>query len=176
MLLGSLTAMGPLGIDMYLSTLPTMQADLHASAAQTQGTMAAFLAGMALGQVFYGPWSDRIGRRPPVLLGTVIFMVASVGCALAPTPELLLLARFVQALGACAGGVVSRAVVRDRFNHTETARMLSLMMLIMGMAPILAPLLGSALLLVGGWRLNFWFMAAFGVVIGLAALLRMKES
>jgi DHA1 family bicyclomycin/chloramphenicol resistance-like MFS transporter len=175
-LLGSLTAMGPLGIDMYLSTLPTMQADLHASAAQTQGTMAAFLAGMALGQVFYGPWSDRIGRRPPVLLGTVIFMVASVGCALAPTPELLLLARFVQALGACAGGVVSRAVVRDRFNHTETARMLSLMMLIMGMAPILAPLLGSALLLVGGWRLNFWFMAAFGVVIGLAALLRMKES
>jgi DHA1 family bicyclomycin/chloramphenicol resistance-like MFS transporter len=175
-LLGSLTAMGPLGIDMYLSSLPAMEVSLHASAAQTQGTMAAFLAGMAVGQLFYGPASDRIGRRPPILLGVVIFIVASAGCALAPTPELLLVARFIQALGACAGGVVSRAVVRDRFNHTETARMLSLMMLIMGLAPILAPLLGSALLVLGGWRLNFWFMTAFGIAIGLAAILRMQES
>jgi DHA1 family bicyclomycin/chloramphenicol resistance-like MFS transporter len=138
--------------------------------------MAAFLAGMAVGQVFYGPASDRIGRRPPILLGVAIFIIASAACALAPTPELLLVARFIQALGACAGGVVSRAVVRDRFSHTETARMLSLMMLIMGLAPILAPLLGSALLLIGGWRLNFWFMTAFGVAIGLAAVLRMQES
>ena len=175
-LLGSLTAMGPLAIDMYLSSLPTIERSLHATAAQTQGTMAAFLAGMAVGQVFYGPASDRLGRRPPILLGVVIFIAASAACALAPTPNFLLAARFVQALGACAGGVVSRAVVRDRFGHTETARMLSLMMLIMGLAPILAPLLGSALLLVGGWRLNFWFMTAFGVAIGLAALLRMRES
>ena len=175
-LLGSLTAMGPLAIDMYLSSLPAIGVSLHASAAQTQGTMAAFLAGMAVGQVFYGPASDRVGRRPPILLGVAIFIIASAGCALAPTPELLLVARFIQALGACAGGVVSRAVVRDRFNHTETARMLSLMMLIMGLAPILAPLLGSALLVLGGWRLNFWFMTAFGVAIGLAAILRMQES
>lgn len=175
-LLGSLTAMGPLAIDMYLSSLPTIASSLKATPAQTQGTLAAFLAGMALGQLVYGPASDRMGRRPPILIGVAIFTVASVGCALATTPELLLLARFVQAIGACAGGVVSRAVVRDRFNHTETARMLSLMMLIMGAAPILAPLLGSALLLFGGWRLNFWFMAAFGVVIGLAALTRMRES
>lgn len=175
-LLGSLTGMGPLGIDMYLASLPAISSSLHASAAQAQGTLAAFLAGMAMGQVVYGPASDRVGRRAPILVGVAIFTVASVGCALAPTPELLLLGRFVQAIGACAGGVVSRAVVRDRFNHTETARMLSLMMLIMGLAPILAPLLGSALLLVGGWRLNFWFMAAFGVVVGLTALFRMQES
>jgi DHA1 family bicyclomycin/chloramphenicol resistance-like MFS transporter len=88
----------------------------------------------------------------------------------------MLVARFAQALGACAGGVVSRAVVRDKFDHTETARMLSLMMLIMGLAPILAPILGSALLAFGGWRLNFWFMTAFGVAIGIAALLRLRES
>ena len=175
-LLGSLTAMAPVGIDMYLPSLPAIADDLQASAAQTQGTVAAFLFGMALGQVFYGPASDRLGRRAPILLGVAIFILASVGCALATSPEWLLAGRFVQALGGCAGGVVARAVVRDRFDHTETARMLSLMMLIMGAAPILAPLLGGALLGFGGWRLNFWFMAAFGVAIFLAAFLRLTES
>jgi len=175
-LLGSLTAMGPLAIDMYLPSLPSIGADLHASASQTQATVATFLAGMAIGQVFYGPASDRLGRRAPILLGVAIFTVASVVCALAASPEILLAGRFVQALGACAGGVVSRAIVRDRFNHTETARMLSLMMLIMGMAPILAPFLGSLLLPLGGWRSNFWFMTAFGVLIGSAAFFRLKES
>jgi DHA1 family bicyclomycin/chloramphenicol resistance-like MFS transporter len=175
-LLGSLTAMGPLAIDMYLGSLPTIGASLRASPGQTQATVAAFLAGMALGQIFYGPWSDRVGRRLPILLGIGIFVAASVGCAMAATIDQLLLGRFVQALGACAGGVVSRAIVRDQFGHTETARMLSLMMLIMGMAPILAPLLGSALLVVGGWRLNFWFMSAFGVAIMLAGTLRLRES
>lgn len=138
-LLGSLTAMGPLAIDMYLPSLPAIAEGLKADPAQAQTTVAAFLAGMAVGQPFYGPWSDRIGRRAPLILGAVIFIVGSVACALATSIEMMLVARFVQALGACAGGVVSRAVIRDRFDHTETARMLSLMMLIMGMAPILAP-------------------------------------
>lgn len=175
-LLGALTAMGPLAIDMYLPSLPAIGEDLRATSGQTQGTVAAFLAGMAIGQFFYGPASDRFGRKPPILVGVLIFILASAGCALAASPEQLLAGRFVQALGACAGGVVSRAVVRDRFNHTETARMLSLLMLIMGLAPILAPLLGGALLTVGGWRLNFWFMAAFGLAIGAATLLRLQES
>ncbi len=176
MLLGALTAMGPLAIDMYLPSLPAIGADLKASASATQSTVAAFLAGMAIGQVFYGPASDRIGRRAPILLGVVIFIAASAACAMATSVEMLLAARFVQALGACAGGVVSRAVVRDQFDHTETARMLSLMMLIMGLAPILAPILGGVLLTFGGWQLNFWFMAAFGVAVGAAAFLRLKES
>lgn len=175
-LLGALTAMGPLAIDMYLPSLPAIAAGLKADPAQAQTTVAAFLAGMALGQPFYGPWSDRIGRRTPLILGAAIFVAGSVACAMATSIELMLAARFLQALGACAGGVVSRAIIRDRFDHTETARMLSLMMLIMGLAPILAPILGSALLAFGGWRLNFWFMTAFGLVIGLAAVLRLKES
>lgn len=175
-LLGSLTAMGPLAIDMYLPSLPAIAEGLRADPAQAQTTVAAFLAGMAVGQPFYGPWSDRIGRRAPLILGAVIFIVGSVACALATSIEMMLVARFVQALGACAGGVVSRAVIRDRFDHTETARMLSLMMLIMGMAPILAPILGSVLLVFGGWQSNFWFMTAFGVAICVAAVLRLQES
>jgi MFS transporter, DHA1 family, multidrug resistance protein len=175
-LLGSLTAMGPVAIDMYLPSLPAIGTGLHATAGETQATVSAFLAGMAVGQLFYGPASDRIGRRQPILLGAMIYVTASIACGFAASPAMLIAGRFVQALGACAGAVVARAVVRDRFGHTETARMLSLLMLIMGLAPILAPLLGGALLGLGGWRLNFWFMAAFGVAVGLAALFRLKES
>jgi DHA1 family bicyclomycin/chloramphenicol resistance-like MFS transporter len=167
-LLGSLTAMGPLAIDMYLPSLPAIAAGLHASAGEAQATVSAFLAGMAIGQLFYGPASDRLGRRPPLLFGVVIYVAASIACSMAISPAMLIGGRFVQALGACAGGVISRAVIRDRFNHTETARVLSLMMLIMGLAPML---LGF-----GGWRLNFWFMTAFGVAVGIAGFFRLTES
>lgn len=175
-LLGSLTAFAPMSIDMYLPSLPAIGEDLRASAGQTQATVAAFFAGMAIGQFLYGPASDRFGRKPPILVGIVIYIAASVACALATSPEMLIGARFVQALGGCAGGVVARAVVRDKFNHTETARMLSLLTLIMGLAPILAPLLGGVLLTVGGWRLNFWVLALFGLACGAATLWRLQES
>lgn len=175
-LLGGLTALGPLAIDMYLPSLPAIGADLRAPSAEIQSTVAAFLAGMAVGQLFYGPASDRLGRKSPILVGLVIFIAASAGCALATSGEMLVGLRFVQALGGCAGAVVSRAVIRDKFDHTETARMLSLMTLIMGLAPIFAPLIGGFLLTVGGWRSLFWVMAGFAALLAAAVLLRMPET
>ena len=175
-LLGSLTAFAPMSIDMYLPAFPTIGAALNATAGQQQATLAVFLFGMAIGQFLYGPASDRFGRRIPIMVGITVYVAASIACALAMSPEWMIAARFVQALGGCAGAVVARAVVRDQFDHTETARMLSLLTLIMGLAPILAPLLGAALLVAGGWRLNFWFLVAFGLVVGGASLWRMKES
>jgi DHA1 family bicyclomycin/chloramphenicol resistance-like MFS transporter len=176
LLLGALTGMGAVSIDMYLPSLPAIGLDLKASTAETQSTVSAFLGGMALGQFLYGPASDRFGRRPPMLLGVVIYVVASIVCSLAQSPEMLIGGRFLQALGACAGQVIARAVVRDRFDHTETARMLSLMTLVMGMAPILAPLIGSGLLALGGWRVSFYVMTGFGVLLAVATFLRMSES
>lgn len=175
-LLGSMTAFGPMAIDMYLPSLPTIGESLHATAGQTQATMGAFLSGMAIGQFFYGPASDRIGRKAPVLLGAGVFALASLLCANATSIEMLLAARFMQALGACAGAVVARAIVRDLYNHTETARMLSLLTLVMGMAPILAPLLGGFLLTFGGWQANFLVQMGFGLAVGAATLFRLKES
>jgi DHA1 family bicyclomycin/chloramphenicol resistance-like MFS transporter len=175
-LLGAMTALGPLAIDMYLPSLPTMGAELHASSAQTQATVATFLAGMAIGQLFYGPASDRFGRKPPILLGLAIYVVAGIGCALAVSAPVLIGLRFLQALGACAGAVVSRAIVRDRFDHADTARMLSLMTLIMGLAPIFAPLIGGVLLTLSGWRSIFGFMTVVGALVGAAVLLRLTES
>ncbi|HEY3695186.1 multidrug effflux MFS transporter [Phenylobacterium sp.] len=175
-MLGALSGFAPLSLDLYLPSLPMIGRALHAPAGQTQTTVAAFIFGMAVGQLFYGPASDRLGRRPPVIAGVVIFVAASVLCAMATDIRVLIAARFVQALGGCAGAVVARAIVRDRFGPAETARMLSLMMLIMGVAPILAPMLGGYLITLWGWRSCFWVLTAFGVVMGMVALLRLPES
>ncbi|WP_425995756.1 multidrug effflux MFS transporter [Caulobacter sp. DWR1-3-2b1] len=176
LLLGALTAFAPMSIDMYLSSLPAIGRALNAGADQTQATLAAFFAGMAIGQVVYGPASDRLGRRGPILFGVGLYVVASIACALAPTIEALIAARFVQALGGCAGAVVARAVVRDKFGHADTARVLSLMTLIMGLAPVLAPQFGGLIQLIAGWRGVFWTLAVFGLAIGLWVALGLGES
>lgn len=176
LLLGALTAFAPMSIDMYLSSLPAIGRSLHAGPDQTQATLAAFFAGMAIGQVIYGPASDRFGRRLPLLVGIGVFFAASVVCALAPNIETLIAARFIQALGGCAGPVIARAVVRDRFSHTDTARVLSLMTLIMGLAPVLAPQLGGVVQFVAGWRGVFWSLVGFGALIGLWVTLSLAES
>ncbi|HWT52914.1 MAG TPA: multidrug effflux MFS transporter, partial [Caulobacter sp.] len=176
LLLGALTAFAPMSIDMYLSSLPAIGRSLHAGPDQTQATLAAFFAGMAIGQFVYGPASDRFGRRAPLLIGVAVFFVASVVCALAPNIETLIAARFVQALGGCAGPVIARAVVRDRFSHTDTARVLSLMTLIMGLAPVLAPQLGGIVQFVAGWRGVFWTLVGFAALIGLWVIFALLES
>jgi len=176
LLLGALTAFGPMSIDMYLSSLPSIGRTLHAGPDQTQATLAAFFAGMAVGQFIYGPASDRLGRRPPLLIGIGVFLAASVACALAPNIQTLIVARFVQALGGCAGPVIARAVVRDRFGHADTARVLSLMTLIMGLAPVLAPQLGGVVQFVAGWRGVFWTLVGFAAAIGAWVMFSLSES
>lgn len=175
-LLAALTAFAPLSLDLYLPSLPEIGRSLGAAPGAPQTTVASFMLGMAVGQLFYGPASDRVGRKPAVLVGVAIYVAASAACALAVSMEALIAARFVQALGGCAGAVVARAMVRDRFGPTETARMLSLMMLIMGMAPILAPLAGGYILEIWGWRANFWILTGFGVAMLAAVWLKMRES
>jgi DHA1 family bicyclomycin/chloramphenicol resistance-like MFS transporter len=176
LMLGALTAFAPMSIDMYLSSMPEIGRVLHAGPDQVQASLAAFFAGMAIGQFLYGPASDRFGRRAPLLLGIVIYTVASLVCALAPTVQVLVAARFVQALGGCAGAVIARAVVRDRFNHTDTARVLSLMTLIMGLAPVLAPQFGGVVQFFAGWRGVFWILVLFGLAIGLWIAFGLTES
>jgi DHA1 family bicyclomycin/chloramphenicol resistance-like MFS transporter len=175
-MLGSLSGFAPLSLDLYLPSLPMMGEALHATPGETQATVSTFIFGMAVGQLIYGPASDRLGRRAPVIAGILIFIAASALCALAADIRTLTVLRFVQALGGCAGAVVARAIVRDRFGPTETARMLSLMMLIMGVAPILAPLMGGYVATLFGWRACFWVLTAFGVVMGLVVFTRLPES
>lgn len=175
-LLGGLTAFGALSIDMYLPALPAIANDFGASDGVVERSLATFLAGLALGQLFYGPLSDRIGRRPPLIAGVAIYVLASVLCAFAASPNMLAALRFGQGVGACAGMVISRAIVRDVFEHQESARVFSLIMLVFGLAPVLAPLLGSYLMLVTNWRAIFVFMMLFGMVMLYAIVFRLGET
>jgi MFS transporter, DHA1 family, multidrug resistance protein len=175
-ILGALTAFAPLAIDMYLPAMPTMALSLAADAPRAQFTLASFFLGFALGQAGYGPVADRFGRKPPLYAGLILFAVTSAGCALAPTVEALAALRFLQAIGACAGMVIARAMVRDLFEPAETPRVYAALMLVMGAAPMLAPMIGSYVLIGFGWRAIFWVLAACGVASFLAVLVRLPES
>jgi MFS transporter, DHA1 family, multidrug resistance protein len=161
-ILGALTAMGPLAIDMYLPALPTIAREMSSSAASVQVSLAVYFIGIACGQAFYGPFSDRWGRKRALYFGLTLFSVSSIGCAMAGDVTALIALRFLQALGGCAPLVVPRAVVRDYFDQRGSVRMLSVLMLVMGLAPILAPLIGGQLLVNFGWRSVFWVLAAYG--------------
>ncbi|MFE9094294.1 multidrug effflux MFS transporter [Streptomyces sp. NPDC007264] len=171
-ILGGLTATPPLAMDMYLPSLPEVTTSLHASAATVQLTLTGCLAGMALGQLLVGPMSDRWGRRRPLLAGLVVYVVATVLCALAPTVAALVAFRLVQGLAGAAGIVIARAVVRDLYDGVTMARFFSTLMLISGIAPIVAPLIGGQVLRVTDWRGVFVVLTAVGV--GLTALVWAK--
>ena len=153
--LGLLSAVGPFAIDMYLPALPAIAADLHASTLATQMTLMAFFVAFGLCQIVYGPVSDMVGRKPPLYIGLTLFTVGSVGCGLAPSIETLVAARFVQGLGAASVMVIPRAIIRDMHTGLEATRLMSLIMLVISVSPILAPLVGSALIVPFGWRAVF---------------------
>ncbi len=162
LIMGTIVAIGPMSIDMYLPSLPTLQTHFGVSAAEVQFTLAAYFVGLALGQIAYGPIADRFGRRLPLLIGLGLYSVSSLLCALAPGIESLIGMRFLQAIGGCAGMIVTRAMVRDRFEPQDMARITSHLVLVMGVAPILAPLAGGQLLAWSGWQAIFVVLALFG--------------
>ena len=175
-LLGVLIACAPFSIDMYLPSLPTLAQVFSASAAATERTLTLFFLGFATGQAIFGPLADRFGRKPPLYAGLALFTIASLGCAFAPSIEVLAGLRLFQALGACAGGVTARAVVRDLFEPRDAVQVLARMILVMGVAPLLAPLLGGYVLVTLGWKAIFLILAAIGAVALAAAWLQLPET
>lgn len=167
LVLGGLTALPPLSMDMYLPALPEVTGALHAPAATVQLTLTACLAGMALGQLVVGPMSDKWGRRRPLLVGMVVYVLATAVCALAPTAELLIGFRLLQGLAGAAGIVIARAVVRDLYDGVEMARFFSTLMLISGVAPIIAPVIGGQILRITDWRGVFYVLTVIGVLLTL---------
>jgi len=174
--MGALTAIAPVSIDMYLPAFPAIAQDFHASPGDIERTLAVYLFGMAASQLLYGPLADRYGRKPPLLGGLILYIIASIGCSLAPNIEILTLCRLFQAMGGAAGMVIPRAVIRDRYDTQQAARALSMLMLIMGVAPILAPLVGGQLISWLGWRGIFGLMVVGSLVLLLTARRVMTET
>lgn len=175
-ILASLTAFAPLSIDMYLPAFPQVAAAFGVEQSRVELSLAAFFIGLATGQMFYGTVTDRFGRKNPLYVGLVIYIVASVICAFSPSVEALIVSRFFQALGACGGIVIARATVRDLFDHQASARVFSLLMLVMGVAPILAPLAGGYVALFFGWRAIFFVVATVGAMCLWAVYTRLPET
>jgi DHA1 family bicyclomycin/chloramphenicol resistance-like MFS transporter len=169
LVLGGLTALPALSMDMYLPALPEVTSSLDSPAATVQITLTACLLGMALGQIVVGPMSDRWGRRRPLLLGMTVYVFATAICALAPTAEILIGFRLLQGLAGSAGIVIARAVVRDLYDGLEMARFFSTLMLISGVAPIIAPVFGGQILRLTDWRGVFVVLTVVGVVLTLVA-------
>ena len=176
LILGALSAFGPLAIDFYLPGFPAMATAFATDETQIQLTLAVYFLGLSIGQLIYGPIADRYGRRIPLLVGVGLFTLASLACALAPSLEWLIGARFVQALGGCAGMVLSRAIVSDKCDAVGAAKVFSQLMLVMGLAPILAPMLGGLLVNLYGWQSIFIVLTAFSALAALAVALGLPES
>lgn len=176
LILGALSAFGPLAIDFYLPAFPAMAQAFATDEKHVQATLAAYFLGLSIGQLAYGPVADRFGRRLPLMFGVTLFTLASLACAYAPNLDTLVLARFVQALGGCAGMVLSRAIVSDKCDPVASAKVFSQLMLVMGLAPILAPMLGGVLVNLAGWQSIFLALSLFSAGCLLAVSLGLPES
>ena len=169
-----MTAVGPVSIDMYLPGFPAIERDFAARG--VEGSMAAFMIGLAVGQLLYGPISDRFGRKPPLYVGLIVYTLGSLGCALSVNMTMLIGMRIVQALGGCAGMVIGRAIVRDRCEPHEAARAFTTLMLIVALGPVLAPAIGGVIVTLFGWRATFVFQAVLGMVLLVAMHRVLSES
>ena len=174
--LALLSAFTPLSIDMYLPALPVIAVDLEGSAGDIQLTLSAFMVAFGAGQIFYGPAGDRFGRRPVILAGLAVYMVASIGCAFAAAAGHLIALRFLQGLAACGGVVLARTMVRDLAEKDQAARAMSLMLACTSIAPMLAPLIGGQILWFAGWRAIFWVLAGAGVFAFVVAWAKLPET
>ena len=159
LILGLLSAVGPFAIDLYLPALPAIEADLETDIAAVQRTLTAYFVAFGLTQLFYGPWADQAGRKPPIYFGLALFGLGSVMAAMAPDVGWLTFARFVQGLGGAAIMVVPRAIIRDLYTGAEATKLMATVMLVISVSPMLAPLAGAGLLQLGSWRMIFWVLA-----------------
>ena len=176
LLLGALTAIGPFTIDMYLAAFPQITADMGTQPAAVQLTITATLAGLALGQLLIGSISDALGRRAPLIGGMALYIAASLGIVFVQSVEVLTALRFVEGLAASAGMVLSMAIVRDRYHGVQVGKVLARLMLVVGVAPSIAPIIGAQFLLLGSWRIMFVALAGFGLVLLLLAIFLLPES
>src|SRR3954467_3011819 len=176
LLLGALAACGPISIDMYLPSLPTIAQAFAISTGAAQATLTSFMFGFSFGMLLYGPLSDAYGRRPVLLGGIALYALASIGCAAALSIDALVFVRFLQALGAGAASVLARAIARDAHEPTDAARVLSMLSIVTSIGPLLAPLIGGQLLLLGGWRVVFMALTLFGTVCAITAFLKVPET
>jgi MFS transporter, DHA1 family, multidrug resistance protein len=174
--LGGLTMFGPLSLDLYLPALPQLADDLNASASAAQLSITACLIGLAVGQLVAGPLSDRLGRKRPLMIGLVAYLLASVACALAPSVTVLIVLRLIQGLGGAAGIVISRAIARDLYSGSALMIFFSRLLLVAGLAPVLAPILGGQLSRIMSWRGIFGVLAGFGAVLLLAGWFGLNET
>jgi DHA1 family bicyclomycin/chloramphenicol resistance-like MFS transporter len=175
-ILGAMAGLGPLAIDTYLPAFPTIAQHFGTSVGSVEITLSTYFIGIALGQLVYGPLTDRYGRKPPLYFGLTLFVAASLGCTFAPNVAGLAGLRLLQALGGCAEMVVARAMVRDYFAPRESARVFSFLVLVMGVAPILAPLIGGALVVNFGWESIFYVLGSVGIICLFNVTFFLKES
>lgn len=176
LILGSLTALGPFSIDMYLPGFPAIAADLHTDTARVSLSLSSFFIGISAGQLLYGPLLDKFGRRKPLYIGLLVYILASAGCAFTNSIDALIGLRFVQALGSCAATVASVAMVRDLFPIKENAKVFALLMLVLGVSPMIAPTLGGYLTVAFGWHTIFLILLGLGAFNLLASWLWLPES